>query len=247
MGGGTKARGGTSNRMLRLGQPLRQDRQPAIGFAARRARRGARRPRAGTSGSGSRYAPIRSSQREQQRGGDVVGQVGDDLARRLRRAPPGRAPARRRRRSRAGRDSAAASSPSAARQRASRSIATTWRAPSASSARVSPPGPGPISMTLASSSGPAARAMRPVRLRSSRKFWPRLLLRGDAVPGDDLAQRRQRRRRTPRRVQPGGSRRVRRVAAISAASRSAAIRLSGAGDAACRRCRRRCRDRARCG
>ena len=45
-------------------------------------------------------------------------------------------------------------------------------APSASSARVSPPGPGPISTTVAPSSGPAARAMRAVRLRSSRKFWP---------------------------------------------------------------------------
>ena len=38
------------------------------------------------------------------------------------------------------------------------------------SARVNPPGPGPISMTVAPSSGPAARAIRAVRLRSSRKF-----------------------------------------------------------------------------
>ena len=65
-----------------------------------------------------------------------------------------------------------------------------------------------------------------VRLRSSRKFWPRLLARGDAVAGDDLAQRRQRGRgRTPVRRQRA------RLAAISAASRSAAIRLSGARDA----------------
>ena len=70
---------------------------------------------------------------------------------------------------------AAASSPSAARQRRSRSIATTRRAPDASNARVKPPGPGPISMTVAWSSRPAARAIRPVRLRSSRKFWPRRL------------------------------------------------------------------------
>jgi hypothetical protein len=67
---------------------------------------------------------------------------------------------------------AAASSARAARQRGSRSIATTRRAPSASSARVRPPGPAPISMTVAWSSGPAARAMLPVRLRSRRKFCP---------------------------------------------------------------------------
>src|SRR6185437_822416 len=40
------------------------------------------------------------------------------------------------------------------------------------SARVKPPGPGPISMIEAVSSGAAARAMRRVRLRSSRKFCP---------------------------------------------------------------------------
>ena len=56
--------------------------------------------------------------------------------------------------------------------RASRSTAITRAAPSASSARVSPPGPGPISTTVTPSSAPPARAMRAVRLRSSRKFWP---------------------------------------------------------------------------
>jgi hypothetical protein len=43
-------------------------------------------------------------------------------------------------------------SASAARQRSSRSIATTFFAPWASSARVRPPGPGPISTTTTPSS-----------------------------------------------------------------------------------------------
>src|SRR6056297_29016 len=55
-------------------------------------------------------------------------------------------------------------------QRGSRSIAMTRFAPAASSARVSPPGPGPTSITV--SSAPAERAMRLVRLRSKRKFCP---------------------------------------------------------------------------
>src|SRR5690606_32870727 len=55
------------------------------------------------------------------------------------------------------------------------SMAVTWAAPWASSARVRPPGPGPTSITCTPSRGPVARAMRPVRLRSSRKFWPRAL------------------------------------------------------------------------
>src|SRR5712691_1638243 len=50
----------------------------------------------------------------------------------------------------------------------------TRRAPSARSERVSPPGPAPISITVAWSSGPAARAMRPVRFKSRMKFCPRL-------------------------------------------------------------------------
>ena len=63
--------------------------------------------------------------------------------------------------------------------------------PAASSARVRPPGPGPISTTATPSSGPAARAMRPVRLRSKRKFWPSDFFAVEPVRGDDLAQRRQ--------------------------------------------------------
>ena len=74
----------------------------------------------------------------------------------------------------------AAMSASAARQRGSRSTAMTLAAPSASSARVSPPGPGPISMIATPASGPAARAMRPVRLRSNRKFWPSDFLRASS-------------------------------------------------------------------
>ena len=87
----------------------------------------------------------------QQRGADVVGQVGDDPGRRAageRRA--GRSPARRRRRPRAGRDNARRSrrapAGSARRARSRRPRA----APAASSARVRPPGPGPTSMTVAS-------------------------------------------------------------------------------------------------
>src|SRR3954468_2471701 len=52
----------------------------------------------------------------------------------------------------------------------------TCLTPAARIARVKPPGPGPTSTTVAPSSGPAARAMRLVRLRSNRKFWPSDLL-----------------------------------------------------------------------
>src|ERR1051326_5707053 len=57
-------------------------------------------------------------------------------------------------------------------QRASRSTATTRSAPSSNSARVRPPGPGPTSYVVAFASGPAARAIRRVRFKSGRKFWP---------------------------------------------------------------------------
>ncbi len=67
------------------------------------------------------------------------------------------------------------SSSRAATALASTSMATTWLAPSRSRARVRPPGPGPTSITVPSASGAAARAMRRVRLRSSRKCWPRRL------------------------------------------------------------------------
>ena len=175
-GGGTKADGATSNRILASRAPAGKHRQPAVGLAARR----------GDDALGhlalehqhQRVVPGRpwlgGQPADQERGGDIVGQVGDDAGRvpdrdarrgsnvkrvacndvEPARIMPGDLLQRRDRRAR------------------SRSIAMTRRAPSASSARVRPPGPGPISTTVTSSSGPAARAMRAVRLRSSRKFWP---------------------------------------------------------------------------
>ena len=67
----------------------------------------------------------------------------------------------------------------------------TRLAPSASSARVRPPGPGPISMTVAPSSGPAARAIRAVRLRSSRKVLAEGFACRQGMLADDVAQGRQ--------------------------------------------------------
>ncbi len=114
---------------------------------------------------------------------DIVGQVRDDAGR---RGAEQRARVERQRVGRddlePARDNAAAISASAGRQRGSRSIATTSLAPAARSARVRPPGPGPTSMTVTSSSGPAARAIRLVRLRSSRKFWPSDFFGSEAVP-----------------------------------------------------------------
>ena len=57
-------------------------------------------------------------------------------------------------------------------QRASRSTATTRRAPASSSARVKAPGPGPISTTVPVERSPAVRAMRAATFRSNRKCWP---------------------------------------------------------------------------
>ena len=93
----------------RLGQPLHQHRKPAIGFAARRRGEAQRDLALEHQGQAFVFAdPVEPA--EQQRRGDVVGQVGDDLARRLRTAPPGRASARRRRPPPAGRDRRAPSS-----------------------------------------------------------------------------------------------------------------------------------------
>ena len=55
--------------------------------------------------------------------------------------------------------------------RRSFSMAMTCAAPSRSKARVSPPGPGPISMVVPVS-GPALRAIFRVRFKSNRKFCP---------------------------------------------------------------------------
>ena len=159
----------------RLGAPAGQHRQPAVGL------------RAGRRGDAFRdlalehqHQPVEPGRPrlggqpgDQQRGRDVVGQVGDD-ARGAAAELWSRIEARahRRRRRRGGPDSARRS-PRARRWRARRARSRSRaRAPLASSARVSPPGPGPISTTVTPSSGPAARAMRAVRLRSSRKFWP---------------------------------------------------------------------------
>ena len=174
LGGGTKAEGATSNRIFA------SHASPPAPTAGRRSccparRRCARPPRAGTSAPA--VVPGRprlgGQPADQQRGRDVVGQVGDDArARAAQMRARIEARARRPPRSRAGPDSAPRSRPAPRIARSSRSMAITRLAPCASSARVRPPGPGPTSTTVAPSSGPAARAMRAVRLRSSRKFWP---------------------------------------------------------------------------
>ena len=105
----------------------------------------------------------------------------------------------------------------------------TRRAPSASSARVSPPGPGPISITVASSSGPAARAIRAVRLRSSRKFWPSDLRADRCVLANDVAQRRQVVDRAH-----AGSRRRHARGEPQRRDQARRIGLAGAGDVECR-------------
>ena len=55
--------------------------------------------------------------------------------------------------------------------RRSFSIASTFVAPSSNRARVSPPGPGPISIVVPVR-GAADRAIRRVRFRSNKKFCP---------------------------------------------------------------------------
>lgn len=60
-------------------------------------------------------------------------------------------------------------------QRGSFSIAITFFAPVFNSARVSPPGPGPISIIAFSFSGPAAFAILFSRFVSNRKCWPSFL------------------------------------------------------------------------
>jgi hypothetical protein len=70
-------------------------------------------------------------------------------------------------------------------------------------------------MMVTPSNGAAARAMRRVRLRSKRKFWPSALLGGKAEARDDLAQA------------AAAGPRSRAACAICAASRMAAMRLLG--------------------
>ena len=181
--------------------------------------------------------------RDQKRGGDVVRQIGDDAHRRALEARArieGRA--RPPRRCRGGRDNARRS-PGAPRSRDRRARPRSTRAaPSANSARVRPPGPGPTSYTVASASGSAARAMRSVRLRSNRKFCP-----------SDFFAARPWRRMTSRSggrpsLAPVTTRRAKRGFRPWPAAPQAAARRRGSSGrrGRCRRCRRRCRGRARC-
>ena len=127
--------------------------------------------------------------------------------------------ARRRSARRAVRDSARRYPP-APRQRASRSTAMTrCGAFEEQRARRARPGPGPTSTTVRPASGPAARAMRRVRLRSRMKFCPRLFLAREPELADHLAQAAAARRdwrRTRRRASPGAH-------AEAAAARAAAM------------------------
>ena len=105
-----------------------------------------------------------------------------------------------------------ASAPSA---RESRSIAITFLAPSSNSARVRPPGPGPTSTTTTPPSGPAARAILRVRLRSNRKFWPSALRASSRCAATTSLKRRQSVR--------GEGHRVNRSASLTAAMRLAGL------------------------
>ena len=87
---------------------------------------------------------------------------------------------------------------------------------------------------------PGSRAIRPSNCSSRRKFCPSDLRRAEAVARDDLAQRRQRRQRL-KRVGAPCARIVRRPCRIAAIIGARDRRGPG------RRCRTRCRDRARCG
>ena len=131
-----------------------------------------------------------------------------------------RPPAHRRRPPRAGPDNAPRSRPAPAGSARRARSRRRGRAPCASSARVRPPGPGPdLDDRVVRRAAPAARAILPVRLRSSRKFWPSDFFGRQAVALDHLAQRRQ--------AVDAGSCGVCRAPPCCAASRSAAIRLSG--------------------
>ena len=241
-GGGTNADGRDVEQDLRLRAPARQHREAAIGLRA-----GLGDDALGDLALEHQHEPVVPGRprldgepRDEQRGRDVVGQVGDDADRAAAEIGPrvefqrvaghDRQPAR----------IVLGDLAPAPRPRARRARSRPRVAPSASSARVSPPGPGPTSITVTPASGPAARAIRPVRLRSSRKFWP-----------SDLRAESSWRRMTSR---SGGSvvGRVHFAGAIASARnqpcrelerRDEACRI---GAARCRRCRTPCRDRARC-
>ncbi len=83
LGGGVKALGRHVEQDARPGQPLGHHRQPAIGLGARFCNQPQRHLTLKHQGQPREFAdPAKPA--EQQDGGDIVGQVGDDLARRRR-------------------------------------------------------------------------------------------------------------------------------------------------------------------
>ena len=141
-------------------------------------------------------------------------------------------------------------SASAAIARSSRSTAITRRAPAASSARVSPPGPGPISTTVQAVE--RARRARDARgqVEIEQEILAERFLGAETVSPDHLAQR--------RKIVDGAH-----ASTPVCGHASSAAGAPGRGPRACRelagprsdwrdrrgrcrRCRRRCRDRARC-
>ena len=117
----------------------------------------------------------------QQRGRDVVGQVGDDAdgAGRVAEMRRGSNVERIARRPREPARDSARRSRRAPRSRARRARPRSrGAAPSASSARVRPPGPGPTSTTVTPSSGPPARAMRAGQVEVEQEILAERLLRG---------------------------------------------------------------------
>ena len=123
----------------------------------------------------------------------------------------------------------------AGRQVTSVSTATTRRAPSASNARVRPPGPGPISTTSHSARLPACRAIFSGQIEIVQEVLPQVFLCPNPVLGDHL----------PNRWQPVMHRAVGNIcrglppaAAPVSGLRPGCVRSRGSS----RQCRKRCRD-----
>ena len=175
---------------------------------------------------------------DQERGRDIVGQVGDDLGALAAEQFGGdRTSARRRTRSRRRPGYRCAIVSSGASARSSRSTAITRLAPSASSARVSPPGPGPTSITVDVFQRPGGARDPRGEVEVEQKILTERFACRQGVFANDVAQRRQVVDRAHARTSSPPS------------GRRAAAPRSGSTDwpCRCRRCRRRCRDRARCG
>ena len=211
----------------RIGDPLHQHREPSIGLAARRRDQALGDFALKHQGQALIFRdPLEPADKEC--GGDVVGQVRDDLAGRPARAPPGRVRARRRRRARAApdkrRQARRAPPDNGGRARSQRPGARRRRATPASDRRDRDRSRRRRMVERPRRSGDPAR-----QVEVEEEILAEALVRDDTVSGDDLAQRRQRGR--GRVGRPGYVRRSQtaaaRLAAISAASRSAAIRLSG--------------------